>query len=543
MISRNQESPTMTTGTVYLVGAGPGDPGLLTVRAAQCLKTADVVVYDALVNPALLDHAPGAEHIYVGKKADRHSLPQEEIQRILIDQARQGRQVVRLKGGDPFVFGRGGEEALALAEGEVHFEVVPGVTSGIAAAAYAGIPVTHRGLATSVTFLTGHLSGEERELDIDFGRFDPKGTLVCYMGVAALEKIREGLRSNGWDDDTPCAVVEWGTYARQRTVTASLNGIVDAVAKAEIKAPAIIIVGAVAGLREELAWFESRPLFGLRVAITHAQQGIDTLEQRLRALGADVYACPTVEIQPETQPEGIADLHSYQWIVLTSANAARTVFAALDEGGYDARHLGDVKICAVGASTLAALEGRFLRPDAVPENYTSDAVVRAMAGTEISGTQTGSPKEVIPQNVAQASRLCPGTSPLDDARVLIPRADVARASLAKALENQGAHVTESVAYHMEVPADATSAVAGLINFAPELLVFTNAAAIRNLCNLLSEEQREILNTATPVASIGPVTTRVARDAGFDVAVEPALHDVAHLVEAVCGWQQRCGSKD
>lgn len=525
----------MAHGKVYLVGAGPGDPGLLTLRGLQCLQAADAVVYDALVNPVLLDHALRAEPIFVGKQSDRHSLPQEEIQRMLIDLARQGKQVVRLKGGDPFVFGRGGEEALALAAAGIPFEVVPGVTAGIAAAAHAGIPVTHRGLATSVTFVTGHLSGDDRALDIDFSRFDPKGTLVFYMGVSALPQIRDGLRAHGWGADTPCAVVEWGTYARQRTVTATLDQIAEAVAAEAIGAPAIIIVGAVAGLRNELAWFESRPLFGLRVAVTHAHQGNDILEGRLRALGADVYACPTVEIQPEARPVGIADLDTYDWIVLTSANAARMVLSALDEQGRDARHLGGVKICAIGASTLTALEQRFLRPDAVPENYTSDAVVRAMAGAGTLEPRPETPVERSARNVAQASRLCTRASALGGARVLIPRADVARANLASALKAEGAIVTETVAYHMEVPADAKSAAAGLLDFSPALIVFTNAAAIRNLCALLPPDERAALTKMASVASIGPVTSRVAKDAGFSVSVEPALHDVAHLVEAVCGW--------
>jgi len=503
----HQEFLTMTTGNVYLVGAGPGDPGLLTLRGLQCLRAADVVVYDALVNPALLARAPRAEAVFVGKQADRHSLPQEEIQRILVAQARRGKQVVRLKGGDPFVFGRGGEEALALAAAGIPFEVVPGVTAGIAAAAYAGIPVTHRGLAASVTFVTGHLSGEERTLDIDFGRFDPKGTLVFYMGVGALTPIRDGLRAHGWGAETPCAVVEWGTYARQRTVSAPLHGIVEAVDAAALGAPSIIVVGAVAGLRGELAWFESRPLFGLRVAITHARQGHDALEGRLRALGADVYVCPTVAIQPETRPEGIAEVHAYDWIVLTSANAARTVFAALDEEGRDARHLGGVKICAVGASTLAALEGRFLRPDVVPENYTAEAVVAAMEGVR----------------------------PLRGAGVLIPRADVARASLSGALGARGAQVTESVAYHMELPADVGAALSELAAYRPALIVFTNAAAARNLCRLLPAADLAALNAHSAAASIGPVTTRAAQDGGFTVVAEPASHDVAHLVEAICGW--------
>ncbi|MBX3180626.1 MAG: uroporphyrinogen-III C-methyltransferase [Candidatus Hydrogenedentes bacterium] len=497
----------MSSGKVYLVGAGPGDPGLLTLRGRQCLDVADAVVYDALVNPVLLDHAPRAERVYVGKKSDRHSLPQAEIQRILVDYARRGLNVVRLKGGDPFVFGRGGEEALALVAAGIPFEVVPGITAGLAAAAYAGIPVTHRGLAAGVTLVTGHLSGEEKALDIDFARLSPGNTLVFYMGVAALPRIREGLRANGWRDDTPCAVVEWGTYARQRTVSGTLADIERRVAEAGIEAPAVIIAGAVAGLREKLAWFESRPLFELRVAVTHSSRGNESLEGRLRALGADVFVCPTVEVQQESRPEGIEELGGYDWIVLASANAARSVFAALDAAGRDARYLGGVKICAVGASTLAALEQRYLRADATPGNYTPEAAVAAM---EALGSLAGS-------------------------RVLIPRADVARASLAGALEARGAAVTETVAYHMELPAGAAGAMSGLVEFKPGLVVFTNAAAVRNLSELLSAEEMAALTREAAVASIGPVTSRAAEAAGFRVAVEPGLHDVAHLVEAVCGW--------
>lgn len=497
----------MSPGKVYLVGAGPGDPGLLTIRGQQCLRMAGVVVYDALVHPALLEHAPRAEHVYVGKKADRHSLPQEEIQRLLVAYASRGMTVVRLKGGDPFVFGRGGEEALALAQAGIPFEVVPGITAGIAAPAYAGIPVTHRGRAASVTFVTGHLAGDGKTPNIDFHALDRDGTLVIYMGVGALPAICAGLRDHGWAADTPCVAIEWATYARQRTVDGTIATLPDRVAAEGIGAPAIVVVGRVAAMRKQLAWFEARPLFGLRVAVTHSSQGDESLEGRLRALGADVYVCPTVEVQRETRPAGIADLDAYHWIVLTSANAARTVFAALDAAGHDARRLGGVRICAIGASTLTALEQRFLRPDVVPENYTSEAVVRAL-------TAAGG---------------------LHGARVLIPRADVARASLSGALEAEGAAVTESVAYHMEVPAGAEDALSGLAGYAPDLLVFTNAAAIRNLSALLSEEDRVLLAQSAKVASIGPVTSRAADDAGFTVAVEPARHDVAHLVEAICAW--------
>lgn len=497
----------MPSGIVYLVGAGPGDPGLLTLRALRCLQAAQVVVYDALVNPAMLRHAPRAEQVYVGKQADRHSLPQTEIQQLLIAYARRGMTVVRLKGGDPFVFGRGGEEALALDEAGIPFEVVPGITAGIAAPAYGGIPVTHRGLATSVTFVTGHFAGENKSLNIDFRRLDTGGTLIFYMGVAALPEICLGLQRHGWSVDTPCAVVEWATYARQRTVTGTLATLPERVRAAKIGAPAIIVVGAVAGLREQLAWFENRPLFGLRVAVTHTELRKGPLEEQLTALGAGVFSFPTLEVEPETSPGVLLDVGRHDWIVLTSANAAEMLFASLDQEGKDARALAGVRLCAVGASTLDALAARYLKADVVPENYTSEAIVAAMG-------HDGS---------------------LKGASVLLPRADVGRASLARALADAGAVVDEAIAYHTRVPAASAVLTGELLAYQPHLVVFTNAAAVRNLRELLSPEELATLREYTAAASIGPVTSRAIESAGLEVAVEPARHDVAHLVEAICDW--------
>lgn len=504
----------MAYGNVYLVGAGPGDPGLLTLRGMRCLQAATVVIYDALVNPLLLGHAPNAEHIYVGKQADRHSLPQEEIQRLLVDHARRGHTVVRLKGGDPFVFGRGGEEALALAAAGIPFEIVPGITAGIAAPAYAGIPVTQRGLATSVTFVTGHFAGDDRDLAIDFSRLNPGGTTVFYMGVAAMPRIFEQLALHGWTADTPCAIVEWATYARQRTVTGTLQTLPDAAAEAGIGAPSVIVVGAVAAMREELAWFENRPLFGLRVALTHAEQRKGPLEQQLAALGADVFSFPTLEVAPEATTDALKNPGDYSWIVLTSANAAEMLFSALDAAGSDARTLAGVRLCAVGASTLDALAARFLRPDVVPENYTSEAIVQSMA-------QCAS---------------------LTGATVLLPRADIARASLAAVLTAAGAIVTEAVAYHTRLPVESRSRVDALLNFQPQLLVFTNASAVRNLCDVLGGEALRSLQATSATASIGPVTSRALEAAGFSVAVEPVRHDVAHLTEVICSWWRDCGKQ-
>lgn len=497
----------MAKGIVYLVGAGPGDPGLMTLRGLRCIQLAEVLIYDALVNPALLRHAPQAEHIFVGKLSDRHSLPQEEIQRMLVDHARRGLTVVRLKGGDPFVFGRGGEEALALADAGISFEVVPGITAGIAAPAYAGIPVTQRGLATSVTLITGHLSGDGNALDIDFTRLSPRGTLVFYMGVAALPTICGELVRHGWEKETPCAVIEWATYARQRTVTGTLQCLPDSVARAGLGAPAIIVVGPVAAMRDQLAWFENRPLFGLRVAVTHTEHRKGPLEEQLAALGAGVFSFPTLEVEPESNPDALIDPGRHDWIVLTSANGVEMLFASLDHAGKDARSLGHVRLCAVGASTLDALATRYLRADVIPENYTSEAIVRAM--------------QLV--------------SPLEGASVLVPRADIGRAGLAGALSAAGATVEEAVAYHTRLPAAAAERVGELAAFEPHLVVFTNAAAARNLAQILPSEELAALRKSAAAASIGPVTSRAVEAAGFAIAVEPERHDVVNLVEAIVAW--------
>lgn len=492
-------------GKVYLVGAGPGDPGLLTLRGRQCLEQAQVVIYDALVHPALLEYAPRAELIFAGKQADRHSLPQEEITRILLEQARRYDTVVRLKGGDPFIFGRGGEEALALAEAGIPFEVVPGVTAATGAAAYAGIPLTHRGLATSVTFLTGHVGTGEGDLP-EFANIGLEGTLVFYMGVKNLGRIVQALLDLGRAPETPAALIEWGTYARQRTLSATLDTIEAQAREAGIGAPSLFVVGETVSLREQLAWFEARPLFGLRIALTHSAQPKGRLEAQLQELGATLFSFPTLELAPAPPPALPAPLDSFDWIVFTSANAAQMLFEYLDQQGLDARALARSRICAVGSNTSEALRRRFLRPDAEPQGYEPEQLLETLQRT----------------------------ASLRGMKVLLPRSDIARASIADTLRGAGAAVREWAAYEKRSPAASPETVQALLQFDPALVVFTNAGAVQNFAQLLGPALSALKQRAA-FASIGPVTSRAAEDQGLEVAVEPAHHDLLHLVEAICAW--------
>jgi uroporphyrinogen III methyltransferase/synthase len=502
-------------GKVYLVGAGPGDPGLLTLRGRDCLACAEVVVYDGLANPALLEHAPNAERVYVGKRTDQHSLPQEEIIRVLISEAEAGRCVVRLKGGDPFLFGRGGEECEGLAAADIPFEVVPGVTAGIGAPAYAGIPVTHRNISSSVTFFTGHgIKGREEDA-LDFGRLALDGTLVSFMGIANLQAITEELVRIGRAPETPVAVVEWGTYARQRTITGTLSSIVQESGEANIEAPALVVIGEVVSLRETISWFEARPLHGLRVAVTHTTERRGGLETRLRELGADVFSFPTLEIAPpeerggeEADAEVFANISDFDWIVMTSVNAATMLFAGLERAGLDARALSGVRLCAVGGVTTHAIEERFLKLDAAPKRFGVDAVLGAL-------------REV---------------GDLEGASILLPRADIARQSLPDALREARARVSELVAYKTKAPQDAEARVEELLNYEPHVVAFTNSSAARHFAGLLGQDALETLLADAAVACIGPVTAQAARGHGMTVAIEPAEHDILHLIEGICRWR-------
>lgn len=494
-----------TVGKVYLVGAGPGDPGLITVRGREVLAMADVVLHDELANPHFQGWARQAEWIYVGKNTANHSLQQEEINRLLIECAQRYGVVVRLKGGDPFVFGRGGEEALALRAAGIPFEVVPGITSGIAAPAYAGIPVTHRGLSSSVTFMTAHAADAARQSGLD--RIALEGTLCFYMGVARLHEVVQSLFDLGRAPETPAAIIEWGTYGRQRVVESSLSGLVEASKDAGIGAPAMVVVGEVAALRTDLNWFEERPLFGLRIVLTHGPNRAGALEERLRSWGASVFNMPTLEVRPAPLSETPPTVTGYDWVLLTSPNAAEAFFRLLDEQDLDARALAGTRFCAVGHATAAALERRFLRVDARPASYEPRDVLAAMGD-------------------------------LDQTRVLMPRAELARRAAAEALQTAGAEVTEVAAYATTAPAIDPALLQAVLDFDAHLVVFTNSAAVRHFSKLFEGEALATLSHRAQFASIGPLTSRSLLEHGLPVALEAARHDVLHLAEAIALWWEQ-----
>lgn len=495
-------------GFVSLIGAGPGDPGLLTLRGAEALGQADVVVYDYLANPALLSHAPrDAERIYVGKQVGRHTLSQDEINALLVERGLAGQRVARLKGGDPFVFGRGGEEALALVEAGVPFEVVPGISSAVAAPAYAGIPVTHRGLASSLAIVTGHEDPAKDERALDWARLATGvDTLVLLMGVGNLPGIVAELVAHGRPASTPAAVVRWGTLPGQQAVTGTLADIVDRVHKAGLQPPAVTVIGAVAALRERLRWFESRPLFGQRVLVTRTREQAGALSSRLRALGAEAVELPTIHVAPPEDwaplDAAIAGLPGTGWIVFTSANGVGHFWERLRAAGLDARALHGIRLAAIGPATAAALEARGLQPDLVPDEYVAEAVAAGLG--EVRGL-----------------------------RVLLPRADIARPALAGLLREAGAEVVEVSAYRTlrpEIePATLRALLAGVT-----VATFTSSSTVRNLAAAARDAGLDlpVALAHALIACIGPITAQTAREHGLPVHLVAEEYTVEGLVAAL-----------
>ncbi len=500
-------------GSVSLVGAGPGGAALVTLRGAVRLSQADVVLHDKLVAPELLELAPpAAERIFVGKWRGRHVWTQQEINAELVRQARLGRRVVRLKGGDPFVFGRGGEECLHLAETGVPFEVVPGITAAFGAPATAGIPLTHRGLSRSFALVTGHAEPDDPD-PVDFASLARMETLAFYMGMKNLAENCRRLIEAGLDPRTPAAVIHQGTGPRQETLVGTVGDIADRVASTRLASPAMILVGEVVRLRESIQWFERRPLHGATVVVTRARDQAAGLSGPLRAAGAEVIEAPTIQIgEPEDDGPVRAALGAlggpgpgYDWVAFTSTNGVEAFFAALERSGRDARVLGGVKVAAVGAATAERLLHSGIRADLVPVEATGAALSAAMLA---------------------------GGGDNANRRVLLPRADIARPELPAALRQAG-WICDDVAFYRTTCAAALPAAlldrldAGSIHW----ITLTSPSCFENLLSLLGEARRGLL-ASVRLASIGPTTTLAIRAAGFREAVEAERHDVPGLVAAL-----------
>jgi uroporphyrinogen III methyltransferase/synthase len=467
---------------VYLVGAGPGDLELITTRGFNLLRSADVVVYDHLVNPKLLDFAPEARHISAGKRSDTHTLEQPEINRLLVREARAGHDVVRLKGGDPYIFGRGAEEAEALHRAGIPFEVVPGVTAAIGASTYAGIPLTHRECSSQVTFVTG----QTKENDFDPEDLPRRGTLIVYMGQKVLARIAARLIGAGWDPKTPAATIHWATTPRQRTVRATLATIAE---KASFQAPAVTIIGKVVDLERRLRWFEKKPLFGQKIVVTRAREQSSELARKFEALGAEVAVFSTIRIRPvRVKPIRI---QGYTHVAFTSRTAVEYFFPNL---AGDARSLAGTVVCAVGDQTARALVERGIKPDLVAAEFTSRSLARELAQRGVRG-----------------------------AHVFHPGADKMNPDFEKLLERCGARVTNLVLYRIDkVAPENLDAIDGA-----DWITFASAQTVRNFMEAVG--RRPI---GARVACIGPITAKAARQSGLKVAVVPETFTFDALIRAI-----------
>ncbi len=498
-------------GMVYLVGAGPGDPELITAKGIRCIASADVLIYDYLAARTLLNHArPGCECVYVGKKGGDHTLSQDGINALIVAKAADGKIVTRLKGGDPFIFGRGGEEAEELFRAGISFEIVPGVTSAIAAPAYAGIPLTHRQFTSTVAFITGHEDPAKDASNIDWAALAKGiGTLVFLMGVKNLPNIVGRLRQHGRAASTPAALVRWGTTTRQKTVTGTLEDIEAKARAAGIKAPAVIVIGKVVTLRDTLKWFEKRPLLGRRIVVTRARAQASDLVQKLTALGGECVQCPTIEVSPPDSWDAldlaIGNLAQYHWLIFTSVNGVQYFFERLFHQGLDTRRLGHLRTAAIGPATAERMRRFGLNTDIMPETYQAEAVVEAFSSVAVNGQ-----------------------------KVLLPRAKEARAVLPEEMRRMGAEVDEVVAYQTIEAADGSRVLlTELEEEAIDMVTFTSSSTVRNFRALLPEGDKaaELMQGVT-VACIGPITADTARSLGFQVDIIARDYTIAGLCDAV-----------
>jgi uroporphyrinogen III methyltransferase/synthase len=508
---------------VYLVGAGPGDPSLITVRGRRLLEQADIVVYDYLANPKLLSYCPRAEVIYVGKKAAAHTFTQEQINQLLIDKASPGKRVVRLKGGDPFIFGRGGEECEALHRAGIRFEVVPGITASIGGTCYAGIPVTHRDFNSSFTVITGHEKEEEYKddqakardaasgsSDLDWSVIAKLPCMAFYMGVKALPRISAKLLENGMSPDTPAATIQWGTMPRQRVVTGTISDLPQRVVDAGITAPAITIVGKVVTLRPIMSWFENRPLFGQNIVVTRTRQQASDLATQLEELGATVLEAPTIElVEPSSWNEVDAALNragSYDWIIFTSANGVRFTRERLRSLNKDVRIFGSAKIAAIGDATADAIcDELCLHVDLCPQSFVAEALAdELMQQGQVSGK-----------------------------RFLLLRADIARPVLREKLQQNGAaEVADIPVYHTQTARSLPpTLVEALRGGEVHWITFTSSSTVKNFISLIGDDYAKQLEKVK-IASIGPITTQTLKEMRLTPTVQAENFNVDGLVRAM-----------
>ena len=515
LMEEQQSNPKK--GKVYLVGAGPGDPGLITMRGRYLLEKAEVLVYDYLASKRLLRYVPAnARFVYAGKRGGvKHTHTQEEINQMLVDFALEGKTVVRLKGGDPFIFGRGGEEVETLARNNIEFEVVPGVTSATAAATYAGIPITHRGYTASVAFITGHEDPTKESSNIDWSKIATGiGTIVVYMGIKNLPNIVSNLIDHGRSPDTPVAVVRWASTPEQKSVVGTLATIANIVADAGIKPPALIVIGEVVNLRDTIDWFEKRELFGKRIIVTRTREQASELVASLEENGASCYECATINIEPVEDyyilDEAIERIDEYHWLLFTSLNGVKYFFRRLFEKGLDARDLKGPDIGVVGKSTADLLLEYGINADLIPPVFTGEGLAESLLDQGVEGRN-----------------------------VLIPRAVEGRELLPETLRGGGAQVTIAPIYQNVPPEGRREELrAELESGEVDMVTFTSSSTVRNFLTMVDaadQEELERLMTGVSIAAIGPITAKTVSDSGLKVDVQPERHTIEAMVEEIIGF--------
>lgn len=497
------------TGKVYLVGGGPGDPKLITLKGVECLNRADVVIYDLLINDALLEHCPPhCERIYGGKRPGEQRKRQDEINALMLQKADEGKTIVRLKGGDPFIFGRGGEEVIALVEAGIDFEIVPGITSAIAAPAYAGIPLTHRDCASSVAFVTGHSASFAPDSPIGWERLATAvDTLVVYMGIGHLGQIAAQLTKHGRSTDTPVTLIHWGTTPQQKTLEGTLADISEKAKAADFRNPAVVVVGAVNRLREKLRWYDSKPLFGKRIVVTRARAQASGFAELLESYGAHTIQFPTIKIQPILEnhalDKAIARLSDYDWVIFTSVNAVEIFYSQLREIGVDARSFGDARICAVGPKTVEALNRIGILPDFVPSQSRGAAIANEM------------------ENLAEKS-------------VLLPCAGIAPEDLPNGLREKGA-VVRVVPVYDTVKTEGKGREAleeEIIDGEIDMVTFTSSSTVTNFVGMFDQHRPDVLLSRARIAVIGPSTAEAVKRCGMKVDVMPSEASVEAFAQEI-----------